>query len=121
MPEWLINALLPFVIQAFTPMIVLAAKRAAEWLKLKMPGPVVLMLAATVAEGINQVGPALTGVPSLPPAAAATVAVGLREFWSQLVAQPTGMEDKPLVREVKEAVKEAEARQRVPGQLGGDL
>lgn len=118
MPTWLINALLPFLIQAFTPMIVLGAKMAADWFKLKLPGPVVLMLAASVAEGINQVGPALTGVPGLPPAASATVAVGLREFWSQLVAQPVGIESKPLERELKDIV---EGKKPVPGQLGGRL
>lgn len=105
MSDWLVAMFLPFLIQAFTPILVAAAKKGADWFKLKLPGPVILMVAATVAEGINQVGPALTGVSNLPPGASAAVAVGLREFYSQLIAQPTGMEEKHV------PVK-------VPGQLG---
>lgn len=122
MPSWLLNALIPFAFQAFTPMLVLGAKWLADWFKMKLPGPAVLVVASAIGETINQVGPALSGVEGLPPGTSAIVAVGLREFYSQMIAQPVGLEAPSLEKQIEEH-KEAviEAKKPVPGQLGGTL
>lgn len=93
-------------------MLVALAKKGADWMKVTLPGPVVLTLAAAIAEGINQLATGIVGW-ELPPGVAGVVAVGIREFYSQLIAQPVGLEEK--------TVKAEGLKVKVPGQLGGSL
>lgn len=96
MPSWVIEFILPYAIQALTPVVIAVMKRIAGELHSRLPKPALPILAAAVGEIVNQAGGAIAGV-ELPPGVAGFVAVGLREFYSQLIAQPTGLETpKPI-------------------------
>ena len=83
MSNWLLSWVLPLVIQAITPLVVELVKKAAEWLNHELPGAIVVTLAATVGEAINQLQTGLTGVP-LPAGLGGLIAIALNELKNDL-------------------------------------
>jgi hypothetical protein len=87
MPTWLLNYLLPIFISAFMPVAIEYVKKAAEYLRGRLPASVTLMLATVISESSNLAQAQLTGT-ALPPGVTTLIAVLLNELGSDLGAQP---------------------------------
>lgn len=83
MPTWLLNWVMPIVLQALTPLVTELVKRVADWMGRQLPGAVVVSIAAAVGEAINQVQSGATGV-ALPPGMGGLIAVALNELKNDL-------------------------------------
>lgn len=83
----LLTYLLPIVIQGLTPIISEYVKKAVEYLTGHLPSSVMLVLASTIAEGVNQAQAALSGA-SLPPGVGAIIAIFLNELGNDFHIQP---------------------------------
>jgi hypothetical protein len=87
MPTWLLHYLLPIIVSSFTPIAVEYVKKAAEWLRGRLPSSVVVVLTTTIAEGVNQAQSILTGT-ALPPGVGTLIAVLLNELGNDLNVKP---------------------------------
>lgn len=91
MPDFVTSFLLPYIVpilvQGLTPVIVEYTKVAVFWLKGHLPASAVVVLTATVAEGVNQGLAAVAGA-HLPPGVGAIIAVFLNELGADFGKQP---------------------------------
>lgn len=85
MPTWLLNWVLPLVLQAITPLVTELVKKVADWMGKQLPGAVVVSIAAGIGEAVNQIQAGATGVP-LPPGMSGLIAVALNELKNDLKA-----------------------------------
>jgi hypothetical protein len=85
--SFLLPYLVPVLVQGLTPIIVEYTKIAVGYVKGHLPASVVTVLAATIAEGVNQASAALAGA-SLPPGVGAVVAIFINELGADFGMQP---------------------------------
>lgn len=84
---YILPYVVPVVVATLSPVLSEYTKKGIEYIKGKLPASVVATLAATVAEGANQLQSVLSGT-SLPPGASAIIAVVVNEALSDFGVQP---------------------------------
>jgi hypothetical protein len=87
MPSWLLQYLLPIIIQTLSPVLTEYLKILVGYLSTKISPPIMVLVATAVAEGVNQIQEMLTGT-SLPPGVGALISIFLNELLAAFGKQP---------------------------------
>lgn len=87
MPSWLLNLVLPYAIQALTPILVEYIKKADLWILSHLPKGSIAAVAGVVGEIVNQAQAYLTGHP-LPYGMSGTIAMIINSIGNDFGKEP---------------------------------